>query len=88
MSQLVKLAEAGVERVAANASLFEEKTGMNTLNTIAQVTKPGVVVLSEFAAKMEEKSARLASKIAGDNVVNATVKRSTAFAKSRAAKAA
>ena len=88
VSQLVKLAEAGVERVAANASLFEEKTGMNTLNTIAQVTKPGVVVLSEFAAKMEEKSARLASKIAGDNVVNATVKRSTAFAKSRAAKAA
>ena len=88
VSQLVKLAEAGVERVAANASLFEEKTGMNTLNTIAQVTKPGVVVLSEFAAKMEEKSAKLAGRIAGDRVVNATVKRSTAFAKSRAAKAA
>ena len=88
VSQLVKLAEAGVERVAANASLFEEKTGLNTLNTLAEVTKPGVVVLSQFAAKLEEKSAQLASKIAGDNVATATVKRASAFTKSRAAKAA
>ena len=88
VTQLVKLAEAGVERVAANASLFEEKTGLNTLNTIAQVTKPGAVVLSQLAAKIEEKSAQLASKIAGDNVTAANVKRTSAFAKSRAAKAA
>ena len=88
VSQLVRLAEAGVERVAANASLFEEKTGLSTLNTIAQATKPGVVVLSEFAAKMEQKSAALASKIASDNVATATVKRTTAFAQRRAAKAA
>ena len=88
VSQLVKLAEAGVERVAANASLFEEKTGLNTLTTIAEVTKPGVVVLSQFAAKVEEKSAQLASKIAGDNIATATVKRTSAFGQRRAAKAA
>ena len=88
VSQLVKLAEAGVERVAANASLFEEKTGLNTLNTIAEVTKPGAVALSQFATKLEEKSAQLASKIAGDNVATATVKRTSAFSKSRTAKAA
>ena len=88
VSQLVKFAEAGVERVAANASLFEEKTGLNTLNTLAEVTKPSVIALSQFAAKVEEKSAQLASKIAGDDVVTATVKRASAFGQRRAAKAA
>ena len=88
VSQLIKLAEAGVERVAANASLFEEKTGMSALNTIADVTKPGAVMLSQFAAKLEEKSAQLASKIAGDNIATVTVKRASAFSKGRAQKAA
>lgn len=88
VSQLVKLAEAGVERVAANASLFEEKTGLNTLNTLAEVTKPGAVVLSQLAAKVEEKSAALVSKIAGDNTTTTSVKRTSAFAQRRAAKAA
>jgi hypothetical protein len=88
VSQLVKLAEAGVERVAANASLFEEKTGVKALNTIAQASVPGVVVLSKFAAQMEQKSAALANKMAGDDVVTATVKRTSAFGQRRAAKAA
>lgn len=88
VSQLVKFAEAGVERVAANASAFEVKTGMTALNTLAQATKPGAVVLSQFAAKLEEKSAALASKLAGDNVTTATVKRTSAFAQRRTAKAA
>lgn len=83
VSQLVKLAEAGVERVAANASLFEEKTGLNTLNMIAEVTKPGAVALAEFASRMEEKSAVLASKIAGDNTSTASVKRTSAFRQRR-----
>ena len=61
-ARLVCDREAGVERVAANASAFEIKTGMTTLNTLAQATKPGAVVLSQFAAKLEEKSAALASK--------------------------
>ncbi len=88
VTQLVKLAEAGVERIAANANAFEVKTGMTTLNTLAQVSKPGAVVLSQFAAKLEEKSAALAAKVAGDNVVTAKVKRASAFAQRRAPKAA
>ena len=88
VSQLVKLAEAGVERVAANASLFEEKTGLRTLNTLADVTKPGALALSQLAAKVEEKSAQLASRMASDNVATASVKRTTAFSQRRAAKAA
>ena len=88
VSQLVRFAEAGVDRVAANASLFEEKTGLNTMNTIAEVTKPGAVVLSQLAAKIEEKSAHLVSKIAGDNAATASVKRSSAFGQRRTARAA
>ena len=91
VSQLVKLAEAGVERVAANANLFKEKTGLNTLNTlktIAEVTKPGAAMLIQLAAEIEEKSAQLASKIAGDDVATASVKRASAFAQRRAAKVA
>lgn len=88
VNQMVKFAEAGVERAAANASAFETKTGMTTLNTLAQATKPGAAVLSQFAAKLEEKSAGLASKVASDNVATANVKRTSAFAQRRAAKAA
>ena len=88
ISQLVRLAEAGVDRVAANASLFEEKTGVKALNTLAKASVPGVVVLSKFAAQMEQKSAALASKIAGDDVTTATVKRASAFGQRRTAKAA
>ena len=88
VNQLVKVAGAGVERAAANASLFEEKTGVNTLSNIAQATAPGALALSKLATQIEQKSAQLASKIAGDDVSTATVKRSTAFSQRRAAKAA
>lgn len=88
VSQLVKLAESGVERVAANAGTFEEKTGVTALNTIAQVTMPGVTALSKLAAQIEQKSAELASKIAGADVSAASVKRKSAFSQKRAAKAA
>ena len=88
VNQLLKVAEAGVERAAANAALFEEKTGVSTLSTIAQAAAPGALALSKLAAQIEQKSAELASKIAGDNVGTASVKRSTAFSQRRAAKAA
>jgi hypothetical protein len=89
VNQLVKLADAGVERVAANASLFEEKTGVTALNTLAQATLPGVVVLSTFAAQLEQKSAALARKVAGDTSFTAKAKRAgAAVRKARVAKAA
>ena len=83
VSQLVKVAEAGVERAAANASLFEEKTGVTALNTLAQATAPGALALSKLAAQIEQKSAALAGKIAGEH--KAAAKRSTAFRRAKAA---
>ena len=88
VSQLVKALEQGVERVAANASAFEEKTGMTTLNTLAAVTAPGALALSKLASKIEQKTAALASKIAGDDVETASVKRKSAFGERRTATAA
>jgi hypothetical protein len=82
VSQLVKVAEASVERAAANASLFEEKTGVTTLNTLAQATAPGALALSKLAAQIEQKSAEFASKIAGDD--KAATKRGSAFSQRRA----
>ncbi|NML86479.1 hypothetical protein [Polaromonas sp.] len=88
VSQLVKLAETGVERVAANASAFGEKTGVTTLDTLARATAPGALVLSKLAAQIEQTTADLAHKIAGSDVATASVKRSSAFSQRRAAKAA
>ena len=88
VSHLVKALEQGIERVAANASAFEEKTGVTTLNTLAAVTAPGALVLSKLAAQIEQKTAALASKIAGDDVDTASVKRKSAFGERRTANAA
>ena len=88
VSHLVKALEQGIERVAANASAFEEKTGVTTLNTLAAVTAPGALVLSKLAAQIEQKTAALASKIAGDDVDTVSVKRKSAFGERRTAKAA
>ena len=88
VSQFVKALEQGVERVAANASAFEEKTGVTTLNTLAAVTAPGALALSKLASQIEQKSAALASKIAGDDVKTASVKRKSAFGERRTATAA
>ena len=85
VSQLVKALEQGVERVAANASAFEEKTGVTTLNTLAAVTAPGALVFSKLASKIEQKTAALASKISGDDVETASVKRKSAFGERRTA---
>ena len=88
VNQLVKVAETGIERVAANASLFEEKTGVTALNTVAKATAPGALILSKLAAQIEHKSAQLASKIAADDVATASVKRTSAFSQKRTAKVA
>ena len=64
VNQMMKLAETGVERMAANAHLFEEKTGVTALNTLAQATRPGAEALCTLASKLEKTSAGLASKAA------------------------
>lgn len=87
VSQLVKVLEDGVERLAANASAFEEKTGVTALNVLAQATVPGAEALTRLATQIEQKTAELASKIAGGDVVTAKVKRTSAFKQRRTAKA-
>lgn len=86
VGQLRKLAETGVERVAANASMFEEKTGVSALDTLAKATAPGALALSKLAAQIEQGTAHLAEKIAGNDAPS--VKRSTAFRQRRSPSAA
>ena len=88
VSQIVKLLDTGIERAAANASRFEEKTGVTTLSTFAKATAPGVEVLTKLATQIEQKTAALAGKISGSEVVTKSVKRSSAFKQQRASRAA
>ncbi len=75
VNRVVKLADAGVMTVAANVDRFEDKTGVNLLNTVAKAALLGAVPLSNLADQIEHKSADLASKIAGDNQVKSAAKR-------------
>jgi hypothetical protein len=84
VNQMVRLADAGVMTVTANMNRFEGKTGINVLSTVAQAALPGAIALSALATQIEQKSADLASKIAGDNVVGTATKRQrTAVRKAR-----
>ncbi len=81
VNQVVKLADAGVMTVAKNVDRFEDKTGVNVLSTVAQAALLGAVPLSHLFDQIEQKSADLASRIAGDSVVKAAVKRSRTVAR-------
>jgi hypothetical protein len=84
VAQLVKVLGGGVERALAGAEMVQAKTGINTLDTLAQVTMPGVVALSSLASQVEKKSAMLARNIKGNSVLNVT-KRASVLRKKRAA---
>jgi hypothetical protein len=64
VSQFVKAAEAGVERAAANAALFEVKTGVNTLSQLAKASLPAAKAARKLVARAEKHSASLVRKIA------------------------
>lgn len=87
VNQVVKLADAGVMSVANNVNRFEGKTGVNVLSTVAQVALPGAVALSNLATQIEQKSADLASKVAGKKPVAKRVRTSVARKARPAAKA-
>lgn len=88
VNQVVRLADAGVHSASVTASRFEDKTGAHVLSNLAQAALPGAVALSALASKIEQKSAHLVSRIAGDNVVVTVAKRTRAAArKPRAATA-
>ncbi|OOG52181.1 hypothetical protein [Polaromonas sp. C04] len=86
VNEIVKFAGQGVQQVAANASRFEEKTGVPALSKLATAAVPAAEMVSKLAAQLEEKSAELVKKIAGDDA--ASVKHVSPFKKARATKAA
>ena len=86
VDQLVSFAGQGVQQVAANASRFEEKTGM-ALDRFTQAVAPVATVVTKLATQIEQKSGELAEKIAG-SPAHSTAKRATPFKKARAHKAA
>lgn len=87
VNQVVKLADASVHGVSVNASRLEDKTGSHVLSNLAHAALPGAVAMSALASQIEHKSAHLASKIAGANVVVTVAKRTRATVrKPRAAK--
>ena len=80
VNKAVELAGKGVQQVAANASAFEKRTGVATLNSLAKATVPAAIVVGNLAGKLEQGSSSRANTVAGKNakVKVATVKRSTA----------
>ena len=88
VDQFVKLAGQGVSQVAANASLFEEKTGIKALSKLSVAAVPAAEAVSKLVTQIEHKSGELVSKIAGAEGFAASVKRASAFSKARARKAA
>lgn len=78
VNQVVRLADAGVHSMSVQASRLEDKTNSQVLSSLAQAAMPSAVSLSALASKIEQKSAHLAGKIAGDHVVVPVVKRTRA----------
>ncbi len=71
VNKVVELAGRGVQQVAANASAFEKRTGVSTLNSLAKATVPAATVVSSLAGKLEQRSGSLANTVGGKK---ATVK--------------
>ena len=88
VNQLVNLATQGVDRLAANASLFDKKTGLPGLSLLTQVSLPAASLMVRLASHIEQKSANMASKYAHDDVSTTTIKRTTAFGRKSRTKSA
>jgi hypothetical protein len=65
VQKAVNLAGKGVAQVAANASRFEQSTGVTALNTLAVAAIPAATAVTKVAAKIEVQSLTLVNKIAG-----------------------
>ena len=88
VNQFVKLAEQGVNQVAANASLFEEKTGITAFKKLSVAAVPAAQAVGKLVSKIEQKSEELASKIAESPIFSSPVPAASPFRKARARKAA
>ena len=89
VDKAVELAGKGVQQVASNASAFEKRTGVATLNTLAKASLPAVALVSGLAGKLEQGSSSLANTVAGTaaRVKVAKVKRVTPRTTATAGKA-
>jgi hypothetical protein len=85
VNRMVKLADAGVHTVSVNAARFEDKTGARALSSLAQAALPGASALSALVSQIEQKSADLASKVAGDKVIVKVARRARTAARKPAA---
>ncbi len=88
VGQLVKFAGKGVEQVAANASLFEVRTGSQALSKLSQATAPAAAVVIKLVTQIENKSAQLVEFVAGEKSAQTVVPKASAFRKARARKTA
>lgn len=87
VNKMVEIAGKGVHQIAANATQFEKRTGVTTLNTLAKAAVPAAIAVSGLAGKLEQGSSRLANSVAGKRagVREAAVKRVTPARKAAAA---
>ncbi len=65
VGRVVDLAVRGVDQVAANASRFEQATGLKALSTLAQVAVPAATTVVQVAQRVEAQSETLVNKLAG-----------------------
>lgn len=87
VNKAVELAGKGLEQVAANATRFEQTTGLSTLSTVANAAVPAVVAVNKVAAKLEAKSGDLVTRMGGATA-KAKAKPKAAAAKRPVAKVA
>ncbi len=65
VNKAVALAGKGLEQVSANATRFEQSTGLSTLSTVANAAVPAVVAAHKVASKLEAKSGDLVVRLGG-----------------------
>lgn len=87
VNHVVQWAVGSLDQAAANAHRFEEKTGLPTLNKLAEFATPAAQAVTRMACQLEEKSGKWLSTIAGTSVKATAGRRATPFKAARARKA-
>lgn len=73
VQRLVEVAGRGVQQVAANADRFEQRTGLKSLSSLAQVAAPAVGAVADLADKLAVRTSAVAQRVAGEASVIETV---------------
>lgn len=75
VNTVLHLADTSVHMVADNALWLEDKVGTHALTRLSQFALPAAAALNELAERVENQSAKLVSKIAGQPARKAAPKR-------------